>query len=237
VDWLGVPRSALLDELAAQRHRRFLKTHTPLDGIPLDPRVTYLVVGREPLDAAVSLYHQSRNIDRARVRELLGSTGTVTPAPTPKSTAAQPLARWLRSWISEDADPIRAPDSLLGVVRHVDDAWHRRSEQVALFHYADLENDLAGQMRRLAGCLDIPVPGRGWSALVDAARFTAMRSRAESLAPDRHGVFHSRAAFFRSGRSGAGRALLDEHELATYRARTRQHLAPEAHAWLHRPLT
>jgi sulfotransferase family protein len=43
-------------QLAAQEHRRFIKTHTPLDGIPLDPRVTYLVTARHPLDVAVSLY-------------------------------------------------------------------------------------------------------------------------------------------------------------------------------------
>jgi hypothetical protein len=117
----------------------------------------------------------------------------------------------------------------------VDDAWRRHSEPVHLFHYADLENDLDGQMRRLAGCLGIPVPERGWSTLVDAARFAAMRSRADSLAPDRHGVFHSRAAFFRSGRSGGGRAVLDESDVAMYLARTGQHLAPDAHTWLHRP--
>lgn len=35
--------------LAAQRHRRFIKTHTPLDGLPLDPRVTFLVTARNPL--------------------------------------------------------------------------------------------------------------------------------------------------------------------------------------------
>ena len=56
--------------LAAQDHRRFIKTHTPLDGIPLDPRATYIVTARHPLDMAVSLYHQGDNIDRARLRQL-----------------------------------------------------------------------------------------------------------------------------------------------------------------------
>jgi hypothetical protein len=31
---------------AAQPHRRFIKTHTPLDGLPVRDDVTYLVVGR-----------------------------------------------------------------------------------------------------------------------------------------------------------------------------------------------
>ena len=58
--------------LAAQDHRRFIKTHTPLDGIPLDPRATYIVTARHPLDMAVSLYHQGDNIDRVRLRQLAG---------------------------------------------------------------------------------------------------------------------------------------------------------------------
>ena len=67
VDWRVEPLDDLRARLAAQPHRRILKTHTPLDGLPLDPRATYVVVARHPLDAAVSLYHQGDNLDRARV--------------------------------------------------------------------------------------------------------------------------------------------------------------------------
>lgn len=52
------PLADVLARLEAQRHRRIVKTHTPLDGLPLDPRATYIVVVRHPLDMAVSLYHQ-----------------------------------------------------------------------------------------------------------------------------------------------------------------------------------
>ena len=56
--------------LQAQQHRRFIKTHTPLDGLVLDDRVTYICVGRDPRDAAMSMLHQTENMDRDRVREL-----------------------------------------------------------------------------------------------------------------------------------------------------------------------
>src|ERR1700722_2901028 len=36
VDWQIVPREELIARLEAQPHRRFVKTHTPLDGIPFD---------------------------------------------------------------------------------------------------------------------------------------------------------------------------------------------------------
>jgi hypothetical protein len=56
--WLDsqiLPHDLVYAQLAEQRHRRFIKTHTPLDGIPLDPRVTYIVTARHPLDTFVSL--------------------------------------------------------------------------------------------------------------------------------------------------------------------------------------
>jgi aryl sulfotransferase len=54
LDHLITPRDAVYAQLAAQQHRRFIKTHTPLDGVPLDPRATYIVTARHPLDMAVS---------------------------------------------------------------------------------------------------------------------------------------------------------------------------------------
>jgi aryl sulfotransferase len=50
-----MPHDLVYAQLAEQRHRRFIKTHTPLDGIPLDPRVSYIVTARHPLDTFVSL--------------------------------------------------------------------------------------------------------------------------------------------------------------------------------------
>ncbi|MDP9405032.1 MAG: sulfotransferase domain-containing protein, partial [Actinomycetota bacterium] len=73
LDHLVEPRDAVVARLAAQPHRRVVKTHTPLDGVPLDPRVTYVVAARHPLDAAVSLYHQGDNIDRERLHQLTGA--------------------------------------------------------------------------------------------------------------------------------------------------------------------
>jgi hypothetical protein len=59
LDHLIVPREEAYARLAAQDHRRFIKTHTPLDGIPLHPRATYIVTARHPLDMAVTEYRAS----------------------------------------------------------------------------------------------------------------------------------------------------------------------------------
>ena len=129
MDHLITPREEVLAVLAAQRHRRFIKTHTPLDGIPLDPRARYIVTGRHPLDTAVSLYHQGDNLDRARIAAL---TGAPPPAGSPRPR--KPLHDWLMAYVNGDAapwvasqDPRDDLDSLPGLLWHLSDAWARRA--------------------------------------------------------------------------------------------------------------
>jgi aryl sulfotransferase len=231
LDWLIVPREQVSALLEAQQHRRFIKTHTPLDGIPLDPRATYLVVARHPLDMAVSLFHQSANLNRARMAELIGG-----PAPTDTERPAPPsMHDSLLAWIDHDVEPADALDSLPGVLWHLTDAWHRRNDgNVLLVHYADLSADLDGEMRRIADRLGITVPADRWDELVDAASFARMRSRANDLAPDPAGILKDRDAFFRRGSSGAGRELLTEAEFAHYLDRAASLAPPDMLAWLNR---
>jgi aryl sulfotransferase len=228
LDHLIVPREEVFARLAAQEHRRLIKTHTPLDGIALDPRATYIVTARHPLDMAVSLYHQGGNIDRARVRQLTGRPEPAEPPPP-----RQPLHDWLLSWITDEAGPRDHLDALPGVLWHLSDAWARRSQpNVLLVHYGKLLADLEGQMRWLASQLGIAVPEESWPAFVQAATFSSMRSNAATLVPTA-GTFKSNAAFFRRGTSGAGGEILSDEEIAAYHARAAQ-LAPlDMLTWLH----
>ncbi|HEX6930730.1 MAG TPA: sulfotransferase domain-containing protein [Streptosporangiaceae bacterium] len=266
LDWLITPREQVLARLGAQQHRRFIKTHTPLDGLPLDRRATYIVVGRHPLDMAVSLYHQSHNINRERVRELTGRCG-LDDARKPRPG----LHDWLISWIESQDRPWEQLDSLPGVMWHLSDAWARRTSPVpglparedpapepeapgepgvagsavsggpagpavVLVHYDDLSADLDGQMRRLAVLLGIAVPERVWPDLVRAATFERMRAHAAAQVPDPAGILKDPAAFFRRGYGGAGHEELDEAELARYYARAARLAPPDLFSWLHRQI-
>ena len=226
LDWLGLPSADLFERLEAQDHRRFIKTHTPLDGVPADPRVTYIVVGRHPLDAAVSLYHHGNNLDRERIQLLTGQTERSRPLP--------PLHDWLLGWIDFDGNARDNLDSLPGVALHATDAWARRDEpNVVLVHYDDLSADLESEMRRLATRLAINVADGAWPRLVAAAGFDRMRARAELLAPDPERIIKQRDRFFLRGSSGAGRELLSEPELARYHERAEQLAPRDVIAWLH----
>jgi aryl sulfotransferase len=223
------PIETVVERLEAQTHRRFVKTHTPLDGIGLDGRATYIVVGRHPLDMAVSLWNQSQNIDRKRVSELTGQPLRESPT--------RPLHEWLLRWVTKEVDPRQEMDSLQGVMHHLSDAWERRGEKnIVLVHYDDLSRDLDAEMRRLARILDIEVPESTWPALVEAAGFEQMRSNSEVVSPNSGGILKDPAAFFKRGRSGAGAETLTSEEQRIYFERVANLAPADMLDWLHKDI-
>ena len=62
--WLDMLTRDVVDvigTLDAQSHRRFIKSHTPFDGLPHDDEVTYITVGRDPRDVALSCDNHMAN--------------------------------------------------------------------------------------------------------------------------------------------------------------------------------
>ena len=230
LDHLVEPLDVVLARLDAQSHRRIIKTHTPLDGIPIDARATYVVVARHPLDAAVSLYHHSANIDRSRLAELTGE-------PQSESLASLlDLGVWLRGWIDDQSSPRESLESPAGVLWHITDAWNRRAEpNIVLVHYHDLTVDLDRSMRELAQRLEIAVDPERLPELVEAARFESMRANFSALVPDRLGVLRDPTQFFRRGSSHAGREILTDAGVARYHQRVAALAPANVLSWVNRP--
>ena len=107
LDWLIIPRADVIARLEAQQHRRFIKTHTPLDGLPLDPRATFIVVARHPLDMAVSLFHHVGNLNGERIAELTGTRRPPSESPPPPPP---PMHDSLIGWIERAVTPAEELD-------------------------------------------------------------------------------------------------------------------------------
>ena len=93
LDMLNRPLKEVRATYANQTHRRFIKTHTPLDGLPLRDDVTYVVVGRDPRDVSISMEHHMANMDMARFLELrTGAVGSddLSRAPDPDTAIRRP---------------------------------------------------------------------------------------------------------------------------------------------------
>ena len=203
LDMLTRPLDQVVAMLEHQEHRRFIKTHTPFDGLPHDERVTYLTIFRHPLQVAQSDADHGANADRDRMIPLRGEVAgfdDLADLVPPPERSDDPRTRMLQ-WI-DDTTEYGSPGgtaSLRQLMHHARSYWDARHQpNVHVFHYSDLRRDLAGQMRRVAQVLDIPVPA-DFDEVVDAATFDRMRAAADRTAPDAElGTWKSNADFFRS---------------------------------------
>lgn len=236
--WLDMCNRSIADVRAVldrQTHRRFIKTHTPLDGLPMRADVTYLVVGRDPRDVAVSYEHHADNMDFDHFMALradavgLDDVAELPPRPAP---IADPLERF-RVFVNDAT--AGGPPTLASVLHHLDTGWQRRRDaNVALFHYADYKADLAGELLRLAGVLGIACSPERARTLAPEAGLGRMRERATELAPSAsQGTWKDSRRFFRSGGSGEWRERVTEADVAAYERRVAELVGPDLAAWVH----
>jgi hypothetical protein len=235
LDMLIRPLAEVTAALSSQTHRRFIKTHTPLDGLPLHAEVTYLVVGRDPRDVAISHEHHVANMDFAHFLALrAAAVGNADLAELPERLvpSADPVERF-RAFVAGETHAM--PPTLASVLHHLDTGWQRRRDtNVALFHYADLQADLAGELLRLAHVLGIPCSPERAGELAMHASLARMRDRAADVVPNAsRGTWKDVRAFFRSGGTGEWRERLTPADLAAYEARVTQLTGPDLAAWAH----
>jgi hypothetical protein len=231
----------IVAELDAQTHRRFIKTHTPLDGLQYRPDITYICVGRDLRDVGVSWDHHVENMDpiklfTARINAV-GFDDQVQEAIAagPPDRPDDPRDRFW-AWV-EDETPITETMSLAFTLHHLRTFWDTRERpNIVMLHYDDLMDDLDGQMRALADRLAIDVPEDLWPELVDAARFANMRERAAVLAPETTSdIWQDSQQFFHTGGSGQWSAFMNEADRPRYVERCRALASPDLLAWAHRP--
>jgi hypothetical protein len=240
IDMVTRARTEVFADLQAQTHRRFLKTHTPLDGIPNDPTVTYICVGRDPRDVALSIDHHIDNTDVGAfliAREQAAAIDGIELEPLRPVPPRPDGARdrfW--QWVDDETPSTLVGSSLRRTVEHLQTFRDAADDlDVVHLHYDDLKDDLEGQMRQLAAHLGIGVDEHRWPSLVQAATFESMRSRADTTVPAggrEHWI--DPAAFFHHGTSGQWHDLLNHADLARYAARVRALASDDLIDWVHR---
>ena len=225
----------VFDRLERQTHRRFIKTHTPLDGVPRHASVTYIAVIRHPLDVALSDRDHGENLRTDVAVDLrVAASGQPDPDVVLPERGPQDPGEYLCWFIDNDNQPTGSgPYGLADYCQQVLTYWHARaSPNVHLFHYSDLWRSLDDEMRRVAAALDIAVVEDRWQGFVDAARLDSMRSRASVTAPDAHlDIWRSDEGFFRIGGTRDWASHLTEGELGHFHERLRD-LTGDAAEWV-----
>jgi hypothetical protein len=220
-----------------QTNRRFIKSHTPFDGLPAGEGVTYVCVGRDPRDVALSWNNHMDNLDREKIFATLAAA--LEPGdsfgPPPVRPAFEDERAAAAHWVDDDWPLENVAMSLSGTIHHLKSFWAVRDrDDVVLLHYDDLQTDLEGEMRRLAGRLRIEMPEERWPALVKAATFGEMRARAGIVAPDTaNAIWKNTENFFKRGTSGQWSDVFDAGLQARYEAKLREVAPPDLVEWLH----
>jgi len=219
---------------AAQKHRRFIKTHTPLDGFSLVEDVTYVVVGRDPRDVMISMEHHLANMDLDRVLALRGQAvgnddlDTLPPRPQASDDPRERFRAFVRA--SGDTGAV----CLTSVLRHLDTGWQlRHAPNVVMCHYADYSTDLAGEIVRLATALDINMTLDRAQTLAAEATLERMRDRAADILPNAGAIWRDDRAFFRAGSFGEWRSRVTDDDLVEYDQAVDAVVAPELARWAH----
>ena len=178
------PIEEVMDNLQAQEHRRFIKTHLPLDGLPFHPEPKYIVVGRDARDVFMSMWNHYSNFTPEfyqSVNEPVdGRVGEPIPQCPPDIGTF--WYRWItQGWFEWEREGYPFWSNL----GHVQSWWDFRDLPNMLFvHFADLLEDLPGEILRVAEYLDMDVSQEQVRAIANATSFASMKANAEELLPN-----------------------------------------------------
>jgi aryl sulfotransferase len=223
------PLEVVIARIEAQTHRRFLKTHLPVDALPFDERVRYVMVGRDSRDVFMSLWNHYGGYTDA-MYELLAA-GDPPGGPLPRRPDD---LHWLWSqWLTRASFPWETDGwPFWSHHYHAASWWEFRDvENILLVHYNDLLTHLDGEMRRVAAHVGIEVAEDSWPALVEAARFESMKGDAGRLLGPMDRFAGGPDTFLYKGSNGRWRDVLTGEDLRLYE-KVAGSLDPGLRAWL-----
>jgi aryl sulfotransferase len=225
----------VFDKLQAQTHRRFVKTHLPVDGLPIYDEVRYIHAARDGRDALMSMHNHFSGLSLAQLANFdrIGIDDPAIGRPYPR-VPADPAA-FFREWISTPAVPgqTEGTPGLSFFDLEVGYWAERQRSNFLLVHYGDLKANLDQEMRRISSFLGIAVDEEIWPTLVSAASFESMRAAGADLMPQTKTMFaEGPQRFFNKGTNGRWRNALTDNDVAQYQAKVRQKLSPSLAAWL-----
>jgi aryl sulfotransferase len=219
--WLDaglMPLEMMLPMLEGQEHRRFMKTHTPLDGIPYFESCTYITVHRDPRDIHFSMRSHALNMHNEGLSDQF-----------PKD-----VNEGFKNWV--DLPHVAGAQevfSLEALTHHYQ--TYKKFEHLPnlhMLHYADMLRDPKAAMEKVAAILGLDIENSLMDQLVEASSFKQMKENAGKFVPGAGmGLWKDESTFFNKGASKQWEGVISEENLAAYDARMAELLSPEDIAW------
>jgi aryl sulfotransferase len=226
--WLDLrvpPKKEKLAAIEAQEHRRFLKTHLPVDALVFSPQAKYLYIGRDGRDVVWSFYNHHASANGEWYKLLNDTPGRVGPPIGKPSTS---IRQYFHDWLDNDGYPFWP------CWENIKSWWDiRHLPNVLLLHFTSLKEDMPGQIRRIAEFLDIPIDETKWDAILEHCSFGYMKQHATASVP-LGGIWldGGSRAFIYKGNNGRWRDTLTAEENQKYEKIVKEQLGEGCAHWL-----
>jgi len=226
--WLDLrvpPKEVKLPVVEAQTHRRFLKTHLPVDALVFSDKAKYIYIGRDGRDVVWSMYNHHANANALWYEALNDTPGLVGPRIEPPPSS---IAQYYHEWLDQNGYP------WWPFWENVQSWWDiRELPNVLLLHFANLKRDLPGEMRRIADFIQAPIDESRWETILHHCSFDYMKENATKSVP-LEGAFWDGGAqtFIHKGTNGRWREVLSAGEIAKYERLAGEQLSPACAHWL-----
>ena len=224
--WIdGVPMPQSREMADVQAHRRFLKTHLPVDALVYSPQARYIYVGRDARDVFWSWHHHAASVSEeaeALVRAWCQSQGVPEPEPLDPDVRVA-----YDDWLARDAAPYPS------FWDNLQSWWNiRRLPNLLLLHYAKMKEDPEEAVRRIAGFLEIELTQELLDRVLRYSSFDHMKALAAKQ-PFLDFVFKGGGGdFIHKGTNGRWRDVLSDEEIAKCDRIAAERLTPDCAHWL-----
>ncbi|MCP4381738.1 MAG: sulfotransferase domain-containing protein [Hyphomicrobiales bacterium] len=232
IEFRATDLNEIRTRLRGQAHRRCVKSHVPIDGIPFDGAVRYIVVGRDPRDVFMSLWNHYSHYNAAAYAEFNDTPGRVgDPCPPCPDDVRTFWSWWIkRGWFDEDTEGYPFWSNF----RHIQSWWDFRHLPNILFvHYNDLLARPKTEISRIADFLDIGCSDSVRDTIADAVSFRSMKAAADEIAVAAADIFDGgTATFINKGTNGRWRSILTPGDLRDYQETAARELSSDCRQWL-----
>jgi aryl sulfotransferase len=219
------PKEIKLPAVEAQTHRRFIKTHLPMDALVFSEKAKYLYIARDGRDVAWSFYNHHVNANDAWYQAINDTPGRVGP---PIERPSGDIVQYFNEWLEQDGYPIWS------FWENIRTWWEIRDQpNVQLIHFEALKQNMPGEIRRIADFLNIEIDESRWDSILRHCSFDYMKANATKSVP-LGGIFWDGGAetFIHKGVNGRWRDVLPDEDKARYEAKSLEELGPECSRWL-----
>jgi aryl sulfotransferase len=224
--------TAIQEITAAQSHRRFLKTHLPLDGIPFKSDMRYIYVGRDLRDVFMSMWNHYEN-HRDLFFDVINNPDSLHGEPLPR--CPEDIKAYWRQWSTKGSFDWEHDGYPHWSASHHAQTWwdYRHLSNILFIHHQDLLDDPSGEIARVAEFLEIDTSANNLAKIVEAVSFKTMQANSDNVLGNAQVFWNGGGKrFLNKGTNGRWREVLDENDLKLYEALKQRSLSESCAAWL-----